>query len=124
MKLTAALSNKTALITGAARRLGAQTARTLHENGANIIIHYSHSKEQAEQLSAELNQIRPNSTVIIQADLTSPVQLEALVTSALDAFKGLDFLINNASTFYPTPLGEITYADWNIFFVQLSFDFF
>jgi pteridine reductase len=107
------LAGKTALITGAARRVGAQTAQTLHENGANIIIHYGHSAEDAQNLVARLNKQRPDSAACLQADLLKPDELQKLATSAMNVFDGLDILVNNASTFYPTPLGEISEDNWD-----------
>ena len=102
------LAGQTALITGAARRLGAQSARTLHQNGANIIIHYGHSRDDAERLAADLNAQRADSAVTLQADLLDLAAIETLAQQAIDAFGGLDILLNNASTFYPTPLGDIS----------------
>ena len=107
------LSDKSALVTGAAGRLGAQIARTLHQNGANLIIHYRRSAAAAEALAAELNRARAGSAVTIGADLASPPQLDELAARAVDAFDGLDLLINNASSFYPTRFGEIDAAQWD-----------
>jgi pteridine reductase len=107
------LLGKTALITGAAKRIGAQTARTLHQNGANIIIHYASSSQQAEALADELNQIRPTSARIVQADLLNINEIQQLTEQAANCFDGLDILVNNASTFYPTPLGQISEDNWN-----------
>jgi pteridine reductase len=102
------LEGKTALITGAARRLGAQTARTLHANGANVIIHYGRSSTAAGQLADELNRLRADSATTLQADLLDLDAVGALAESACSQYAGLDILVNNASSFYPTPLGEIT----------------
>lgn len=107
------LTGKTALITGAARRIGAQTAQTLHENGANIIIHYRHSGEDALKLINQLNALRPHTAVIIQADLLNINEVNHLALLAFNAFNGLDILVNNASTYYPTPLGEISETNWD-----------
>ncbi len=107
------LSGKTALVTGAARRLGAKTAQTLHQNGANIIIHYRGSAEAAKDLVARLNAVRPDSAVALQADLLNLGELRDLAAASAEAFDGLDILVNNASTFYPTPFGTITEAQWN-----------
>ena len=101
------LAGKTALITGAARRLGAQSAKTLHQNGANIIIHYGHSSDAAETLVKTLNAVRADSATAVQADLLQLSQIERLAQQAIQTFDGLDILVNNASSFYPTPLGEI-----------------
>jgi len=102
------LTGKTVLITGAARRVGAQIARTLHGAGANLVIHYRNSARDAEALAAELSAARPDSATIIQADLLNVASLPLLVEAAVGTFGGLDVLVNNASTFYPTKIGEIT----------------
>ncbi len=107
------LTGKTALITGAAKRLGAETAKTLHQNGANIIIHYASSAQQAEQLKQQLNQIRPASACSVQADLRNTDEIHQLAAKATTCFDGLDILVNNISTFYPTPLGQISEDNWN-----------
>ena len=75
------LTGKTALITGAAKRLGAETAKTLHQNGANIIIHYANSTQQARELAQQLNQIRPDSARIVQADLLNINEIKQLVNN-------------------------------------------
>lgn len=107
------LAGKTALITGAAKRIGAQTARTLHENGANIIIHYGHSDHEAKQLVTELNNQRNKSATVLQADLMDTSAVHHLATEAFNRFNSLDILVNNASTFYPTPLGQMNENNWN-----------
>ncbi len=107
------LKNKVVLITGAAKRIGAQTVRTLHQSGANIILHYGSSHAEADALATELNQIRDNSVQILQADLRDFDALLNLAQSAFDCYQQLDVLINNASTFYPTPLGEISEAHYD-----------
>ena len=107
------LAGKTALITGAARRIGAQSAKTLHENGANIIIHYGNSSEEAQKLVAEFNLKRTDSAISLQADLLNIDEIHHLAIQAFNAFDGLDILVNNASTFYPTPLGSINETNWD-----------
>jgi pteridine reductase len=102
------LTGKTVLITGAARRVGAAIARTLHGAGANLVIHYRNSAREAEALATELGAARANSVTIIQADLLDVASLPLLVEAAVGTFGGLDVLVNNASTFYPTKIGEIT----------------
>ncbi len=106
------LAGKSALITGAANRIGAQTARTLHENGANLIIHYRNSGAAAGTLARELNAERTDSVQTYQADLIDIEALHKLAMKATGAFNRLDILINNASSFYPTPVGEITLPHW------------
>lgn len=102
------LDKKVVLITGAARRIGAKTVSTLHQSGANIILHYGSSKDDAETLAHELNKVRDNSVHVLQADLLDINAVQQLAEDAFNIFGRLDVLINNASTFYPTPLGEIT----------------
>ena len=112
MKNTAKLAGRTALITGAAKRLGAATARALHAEGMNLLIHYHKSEDEAQALAAELNRARPDSAAIAQADLANTQGLESLVKAALQ-WNGLDVLINNASSFRPTPIGQIGEDDWD-----------
>jgi pteridine reductase len=110
---TGALTGKAALITGAARRVGAAITRKLHAAGANIVLHYRSSGEAAEAISKELNEKRPGSVVIVEADLLDVGQLQMLPEIATSNFGSLDILVNNASTFYPTPVGDITDFDWD-----------
>jgi pteridine reductase len=107
------LTGKTVLITGAARRVGATIARTLHAAGANLVIHYRNSARDAESLAAQLETTRPGSTALARADLLELDKLPGLVELAQNRFGGLDVLINNASTFYRTRLGEITPQAWD-----------
>ncbi len=107
------LAGKTALVTGAANRIGAQIARTLHQNGANLIIHYRESLDNADALVRQFNDQRANSACCLQAELSDIDAIETISRQAAQSFDGLDILINNASSFYPTPLGEITDKDWN-----------
>lgn len=102
------LTGKTLLITGAARRVGASIARVMHGAGANVVVHYRNSAHDAESLVAGLNGARAKSAVTVQADLLDLATLPTLVQAATDTFGGLDVLVNNASSFYPTKLGEIT----------------
>ena len=108
-----ALAGKSALITGAARRVGAAIARALHGAGANVVVHFRSSAESAGELAHELNEARPDSAVLAECDLLDLTQLPALAEVATRAFGGLDILVNNASTFYPTPMGDVTEIDWN-----------
>jgi pteridine reductase len=101
------------LITGGAKRVGAEIARVLHGAGANLAIHYRKSAREAEALAAELNGIRAGSTAIVPGELLEVTKLPTLVEYALRSFGGLDVLINNASTFYPTKIGEITPQAWD-----------
>ena len=108
-----ALRGKTALVTGAARRVGATIARTLHAAGANLVLHYRSSADDAAVLAGELNAVRSGSAAIAECDLLETARLPALIERAVAEFGGLDILVNNASTFYPTPLGDITEMDWD-----------
>jgi len=109
------LKNKVALITGASQRLGAMTARFLHAAGANVLIHYRHSSKNAKILMQELLNIRPDSADIVQCDLLIQAhgELENLVNISQQRWGRLDILVNNASSFYPTPIGKITEKNWN-----------
>jgi len=109
----AALTGKAVLVTGAARRVGATIARALHGAGANVVLHFRSSAEDAASLAQELNAARPGSAVLAECDLLEVAQLPALAEAAAQAFGGLDSLVNNASTFYPTPVGDITESDWD-----------
>lgn len=106
------LRGKVALVTGGARRIGAAIVRGLHNAGARVVVHYHGSEEEASALCAQLEADQPGSAVKVQADLLDPAAPDALVRQAAERFGGLDFLINNASTFYPTPLGSIEQRHW------------
>jgi len=108
-----ALTGKTVLVTGAARRVGAEIVRTLHEAGAHVAVHYRNSAAEAQALVAALNAQRPRSAIGVEANLLDIAALPQLVATTLGAFGRLDVLVNNASTFYPTPVGEITPAHWD-----------
>ncbi|MDX1336219.1 MAG: pteridine reductase [Gammaproteobacteria bacterium] len=114
MKHNTALSGKVLLITGAARRIGAEIVRTLHAEGMNIALHYRNSREEAEALQQELEAIRPDSVSLVQADLLHTNELPGLVKQTVERWGRLDVLINNASTFYSTPVGGITEDDWDL----------
>lgn len=101
------------LVTGAARRVGAAIARTLHDSGATIALHYRSSAAEAEVLAAQLNQIRPGSASLIKGDLSKDGVPERVAHSVLAEHGGVDGLVNNASSFFPTPIGEIDNSAWN-----------
>ena len=107
------LSGQTALVTGAARRVGAQIARSLHAAGANIMIHCHRSLAEAQRLAAQLEQARAGSAAVSVTDLRDTAALPGLIAGTCDRFGALDLLINNASSFYPTPIGQITLVQWN-----------
>lgn len=104
------LAGRVALITGGGRRLGAEIARKLHAEGARVLIHYHRSRAQAEALAQQFNTARADSAAVYGADLLDLQALPAIVHAAINGFGRLDVLVNNASSFYPTPLGEITSA--------------
>lgn len=106
------LQGRIALVTGAARRIGAAIAETLHEHGAKVAIHYRGSQAEAEALSATLNTRRADSARIFECDLADVGAPAALVGDVVGWAGGLDILVNNASSFYPTPLGSITEEQW------------
>jgi len=108
-----ALAGRVALVTGAAKRLGAAIARGLHAEGASVVIHFHRSGQDAAQICAELNSLRSDSCSTVQADLLHAAGLGAVVAGAAERFGRLDILINNASSFYPTPLGTITESQWD-----------
>ncbi len=101
------------LITGGARRVGAEVARCLHAAGAKVLIHYRSSAAAAITLADSLNELRPRSAAIHAAQLSAAEAPEKLVAATLLEFGRLDVLINNASSFYPTPVGQITSAQWD-----------
>ncbi len=104
---------KNILITGAAKRIGAACARLLHSEGCNVLLHYRSSQEAALQLCDELNDVRPDSVKIMRADLLDRAELEALARTAGMAWGGIDVLVNNASSFYPTALAGVTEQQWD-----------
>ncbi|HTP63323.1 MAG TPA: pteridine reductase [Burkholderiales bacterium] len=106
------LQGKTALVTGAARRIGAAIARRLHAAGANVMLHYRGADANAAALESELNAARAGSAAKVKADLLAPIAPKALVGATVDRFGGLDLLVNNASTFYPTAIGTIEAGHW------------
>ncbi len=104
---------KTALITGGSKRIGAATSRLLHQAGYNIIIHCRLSQQAASELAEELNTLRTDSAKVIQGDLNNETIYNHLIEQAYQCWHRLDVLINNASSFYPTPIGSITMDDWH-----------
>jgi len=100
---------KTALITGGAQRIGAEIAKTLHENQFNVIIHYNESEQEAKSLCDKFNKKRQNSAKRIHANLASINEINHLIESV----KNIDLLVNNASVFYPTPLENCSMNDWD-----------
>jgi pteridine reductase len=107
-----------ALVTGAAKRVGAEIARDLHAAGYDLALHCRHSRTELDELAAALEQRRPHSVLVLQADLDNVEMLPDLVDAALERFGRLDALVNNASTFEPTPLGSATPAQWDALFAS------
>jgi len=107
------LSGQVVLVTGAARRIGAVVARAFHAAGAAVALHCHRSAREGAALVAELNAARAKSAELIRGDLAVPETWTALPATAIRVFGRLDVLINNASTFYPTPVGEITTAQFD-----------
>jgi pteridine reductase len=113
MQNPATLAGRSVLVTGGAKRLGAAMARKLHGAGADIVVHYHRSRPAADALVAELEALRPGSALAVCADLHDVDRLPALVDAAVARYGRLDVLVNNASTFYPTPVGTITPAQFD-----------
>lgn len=107
------MQGKVVLITGGAKRVGAAICRRLHSAGANLMLHYRASAGEARLLQAELNHVRAESVALIQADLLDLNKLPAIIDQTLQTFTRLDALVNNASSFFATPVSEITAAAWD-----------
>ncbi len=107
-----ALHGQCALVTGAARRVGAAIVRRLHAAGANVVVHCHRSRSEAGALASELNAIRAASAAVVVADLLDTAALPDLVRQSLAAFGRLDLLVNNASSFYATPLADVDETQW------------
>jgi pteridine reductase len=105
-------STKTALVTGAAARIGAAIAEELHRRGCNVLLHYNSNSEGAQRLAARLNEQRPGSAATAAADLARPGDLASLAAAA-EAFGRLDVLVNNASRYYPTTVGQTRDWQWD-----------
>jgi pteridine reductase len=106
-------SRKTVLVTGAAARIGASIARLLHARDCDVLLHYNSNRSGAEQLAGELNGVRAGSAHTAQAELSSPEGVADLAGAARNCFGRLDVLVNNASRFYPTPVGETRDWQWD-----------
>jgi len=111
--MEAPLTGKVVLVTGSSRRVGAAIARRLHAAGASLMLHYRRSEADAQALQAELNAVRADSVALVQADLLDAAGLAEIARNTLARFDQIDALVNNASSFYPTPVGEITPAQWD-----------
>jgi pteridine reductase len=111
--MTPPVAGRVVLITGGAKRVGASICRRLHAGGANLMIHYRSSATEAEALRGELESVRGGSCALVRADLLDTVALPGLVDATMARFGRLDVLINNASSFFPTAVGEITEKAWD-----------
>lgn len=111
--MSGSLAGKTVLVTGGARRVGAAICRRLHAAGANVVVNYHRSVPEAQALHDELDTRRPGSAILACADLLDTGALPQLVDAALAAYGQLDALVNNASSFYPTPVGDISTQAWD-----------
>ncbi len=107
------LKGKVALVTGSARRIGAATVEKLHDAGAMVVVHYRYSADDAKKLSEKLNAIRADSCFLQQADLDNVGDFPTMIDSIIKQTGRLDILVNNASSFFPTPIGEISETDWD-----------
>jgi len=110
---TPSLDGRTALVTGAAQRIGAAIVRRLHGAGMDLVVHYRNSANAAERLASELNGVRAGSVTLLQGDLLDAATLPDLVARAQAAHGRLDVLVNNASSFYPTPFATASAAQWD-----------
>lgn len=106
------LDGKVALVTGAARRVGAAIVRRLHASGASVMLHYHRAEAEVMALQSELNAVREGSAGLVRANLLDPAGLPEIVRNTIARFERLDVLVNNASSFFPTPVGEITTEAW------------
>ena len=104
--------NKTIFITGAAKRIGKEIALTFKELGWNIIIHYNSSKKDADDLAHQINKDNPNSAKTVQGNLDIKEDVQKILSEVSETFPSIDVLVNNASTFYPTPIDEISEDHW------------
>ncbi|WP_313401358.1 pteridine reductase [Stenotrophomonas sp.] len=109
-------TQKVALVTGSARRIGAGIARHLHAHGYRVALHANHSLEELQSLAFDLESERAGSVLAVQADLRDLSELPDMVEQVVSHFGRLDALVNNASNFYPTPLGQITPEQWDDLF--------
>lgn len=111
--MTDHLHTKAAIVTGGARRIGAVIVERLHARGLNVLIHCRKSRAEADELAARLNDARSDSAAVIETELGDDAAPEAILGAALSTFGRVDVLINNASTFYPTPVSDASHPDWH-----------
>jgi pteridine reductase len=108
-----ALDDKVALVTGGGRRIGAEIVQRLHQEGMRVILHYHSSDGEARALQRKLDAVRPASVMLVKGDLLDNHKVTHLVQASIKAFARLDAVVNNASTFFPTPVGHTSEEDWN-----------
>jgi len=119
------LETKVAFITGGAKRIGAALAHKLHAVGMNLAINYNKSETAARALQTELNNKRPNSVILLQGSVLDTAKLSDMIQQIIDTYGRLDVLINNASTFYPTSMGQVKESEWeDLFGTNLKAPFF
>lgn len=119
------LNDKVGLITGGARRIGAEIARRLHSEGMRLILHYHSSDDEAHELQETLNNERADSVFLIKGDLLDNHKITHLARESIAAYSRLDAVVNNASTFFPTPIGDTSEEDWeNLIGTNLKAPFF
>ena len=106
-------NKKIALVTGGSKRIGASICEELHKSNINVMIHYKNSKEDALHLKDKLNKIRSNSTDIVQGDLCKKESYEKIISNVIKRFGRLDYLVNNASSYFPTQIDNLNEDDWN-----------
>ena len=106
-------NKKIALVTGGSKRIGASICEELHKSNINVMIHYKNSKEDALHLKDKLNKIRSNSTDIVQGDLFKTESYEKIISNVIKRFGQLDYLVNNASSYFPTQIGNLNEDDWS-----------
>lgn len=106
-------TTKLALVTGSAKRIGRKTTKMLHDSGYNVLIHYNQSESQATEFAGELNSIREDSAFLLRSDITKLAELETMAKQVKQKYGRLDLLVNNASSFYPTQVGEVTESIWD-----------
>jgi len=107
------MKDKVVVVTGAAHRVGASVVQKLHKNGAKIALHYRHSLEAAQNIADGLNKERPDSVYLVSGDLSDDNVYENLIQNVVSHFGKIDALINNASSFYPTEIGEVKLEQWD-----------
>ncbi|MBD3584882.1 pteridine reductase [Salinimonas sp. HHU 13199] len=107
------MTTSVALVTGGAKRIGAHLVKTLHQHGWRVIIHYHQSDDTAKTLCQALNEVRPDSAATVQGDLCNLTEISHIAAQARHAFGQIDLLVNNASSFYPTPVGQIDKTNWD-----------